>query len=160
MARYSIPFIAALFFVFSSGCATTIGGKSPNFDAEKSAILSGQKISKNLWNWQQYTVFMINGKQISWGFFENQIKFKFPIEPGKNTLVVKSLLNSGHSTALIDLSFEAISGHSYVINGKVEDGFVLAWIEDKETQKTVSDVGKSRYVTVQPSPAFIMIPTN
>jgi hypothetical protein len=169
MARYSIFFIAVLFLIFASGCATTIGGKAPSFDAEKSATLSGQEMHKNLWHGEQYRVFMINDQKIKWGFFKNQIDFKFPIALGKNTLVVKSLLNAGFGgpyTALTDLSFEAASGHSYVINGKVENGFVFTWIEDSETKTIVSEVGKTRYVTLQPSMipimtlgiAYIMIP--
>lgn len=160
MKHYSIPFIAWLFFIFTSGCATTIGGKAPNFDTEKSAMLSGQKISKNLWSGQRYTLFMINGKQIEWGFFENQIDFKFPIEPGGNTLVVKSIFNAGLRDgpyiALTDLSFDATPEHSYTINGKVEDGFVFAWVEDRETKKIVSEVEKNRYIGMQPSSKFIM----
>jgi hypothetical protein len=123
-----MPFLIGTLLLFA-GCATTMqsyeGSKLP---PENVALIKG-----NFGVAKLATILEVDGK--ARGFFEEFAE----VLPGEHTIKIQ--VSRGLGTTYIGtktLSFQAIAGHTYVIDGTIIKGDTFAWIVDKTTDTIVA----------------------
>jgi hypothetical protein len=117
--------------ILLSGCGTMQVYEGPKRASHEVAVITSNLLAGLF---DTAYILQIDGKDL--GATDDNVE----VLPGKHTVKIGVSTGLGYQQYIGNktISFEAIAGHTYQVNGKIRKGDTFAWIEDKNTGELVA----------------------